>query len=81
MKFLTAEPTVVINGLLVSTLPIELQNEIKTYDRMRQDAIDLAYQLETYELASRAKAAFIQQAIQQIKDGTQPPKSAEPSVG
>lgn len=68
MKFShNIEPTLVIEGVAVTALPVELQNEIKTYDRMRQDVLDLAYQLEAYELASRAKSAFIQQAIREIK--------------
>lgn len=68
MKFNhTIDPTLVIDGVAVSALPVELQNEIKTYDRLRQDVLDLAYKLEAYELASRAKGAFIQQSITDLK--------------
>lgn len=68
MKFShNVEPTLVIEGVAVTALPIELQNEIKTYDRLRQDVLDLAYKLEAFELASRAKGAFIQQTIRDLK--------------
>lgn len=81
MKFNhTIEPTLVIDGVAVSTLPVELQNEIKTYDRLRQDVLDLAYKLEAYELASRAKGAFIQQNISELKQ-RQAKQNQEEQVG
>ena len=60
--------TLTINGqtVKVSALPDEIINEIQTLDKMRQDYVDVGYQLEILNLAILAKSQQISKEISEL---------------
>lgn len=74
----TAEKTVLFNidgvPVAIKTLPAELQFDILTYDKMRQDYLNLMYQREKLHFALRGKLADIQEKIKVQMTKTQPSK-------
>lgn len=75
-KPMTVQKTTVINvdGKPIQTddLPTLIRHEIDTYDRIRQESLDLEYKLEIAAMATRYKEAQIMQLINEhfgIKSG------------
>lgn len=52
------------NQVLVDSLPDILKYEIFTLDKLRQDRIDAAYELEKHELAVQAKVIHLNKLLQ-----------------
>lgn len=65
---LIAEKHVVIKfkdqNLLVDELPEHIKNEIATLDKMRQDKLDITYNLDVIESALQFKMLYINKLLQ-----------------
>lgn len=72
---LTVDKSIVIKykdqQLAVNGLPENIQNEIATLDKFRQDKIDLAYEMEKVDLAIQFKIIMLNKLI---NDNFDPPK-------
>lgn len=61
----TLTVTVGSDNIALSELPVELQNEFETFDKIKQDRMNALYKLEVLELAFLSKQ---QQLIKQLSD-------------
>lgn len=61
----TLTVTVGSDNIALSELPVELQNEFETFDKIKQDRMNALYNLEILELAFLSKQ---QQLIKQLSD-------------